>query len=257
MEKCMKKIRRGIAAVALCGMLFVSGCGKDAMSKQDYRTAGIAALEAGAYADAVQQFDEAIAHSNGFVGKFELDVLKYRAEAEYRMADYESAEKTYEVLLQADKERAEYYYFLSMAQANLGQLDAAQESLQKGEGLDAQAMGAADARLTLGNALLDQGQTEAAMALYQSAISSGQATADVYNQVGLCYLEAKEYDAALAAFQNGLTVDAGNQQLLFNRAVACEYTGDFSGAKEYMEQYVAAYPDDTEAQRELAFLRTR
>lgn len=253
----MREIRKKMGVLALCGMLLVSGCGRDAMSKQDYRTAGIAALEAGSYAEAVQQFDEAIAHSNGFVGKFELDVLKYRAEAEYRMADYVAAAETYEVLLQADKERAEYYYLLSMAQANLGQTDAAQEALSKGEALDAQAAGASDARLTLGNVLLEQGQTEAAMVLYQSAISSGQATADVYNQVGLCYLEAKEYDAALAAFQNGLSVDAGNAQLLFNRAVACEYMGDFVQAREYMEQYTAAYPDDDKAQRELAFLKTR
>ena len=41
---------------------------------------------------------------------FEIDVLKYRGEAEFLLGDYGAAAYTYDTLAKVDKPRAEYYY---------------------------------------------------------------------------------------------------------------------------------------------------
>ena len=51
--------------------------------------------------------------------------------------------------------------------------------------------------------------------------------------------------------------NASMQSLRFNRIVAYEYLGQFDQAKLAMEQYLALYPDDENAQREYTFLKTR
>lgn len=267
----MRKNKKVFLILLTCGTLLLAGC-KEGISKEDYRMAGITALDEGRYEEAVTQFDEAIAHSNGLVGKFELDVLKYRAEAEYAMGDYTSAAQTYQILLQADEEKAEYYYFLSMAQASMGELQEAQESFEKGKTLKKDASGSSEARLVLGQELLKQGQTEEAMSLLEEVVSQGTASPALYNQIGLCYLKQEEPQKAAEAFEQGIAMweqeqtekaeitaeeESVRQELLFNQAVAYEYCSDFAKARELLEAYVTVYTEDEEAKRELEFLKTR
>ncbi len=79
--------------------------------------------------------------------------------------------------------------------------------------------------------------------------------------LGLIEMEDEKYEEAVAAFERGLArAEAGTDErasLLFNRAVAYEYMSDFETAENYMAEYVGEYPGDTEAARELEFLRTR
>ena len=67
------------------------------------------------------------------------------------------------------------------------------------------------------------------------------------------------YEEALKAFQMGLQCEdtSMKQSLRFNEAVAYEYVADFETARELLEAYLKDYPNDTEAQRELQFLKTR
>ena len=51
------------------------------------RLSGIEKMDQGDYAGAIIDFEAAILASSGRVGEFEEDVLKYRAEAEYALAD--------------------------------------------------------------------------------------------------------------------------------------------------------------------------
>ena len=83
--------------------------------------------------------------------------------------------------------------------------------------------------------------------------------ATVYNQLGLCKMQMEDYEAALAAFQEGMKVEncPCMQSLKFNEIVAYEYMGDFETAKRLMESYLLTYPDDRDAKREYDFLKTR
>lgn len=88
--------------------IFASGCFGGGKEKYTFRENGIDLLEAGDYEGAIQAFDQALEASDGMVGNFELDILKYRAEAECGTGDYEAAANTYAVLNQVDGERPEY-----------------------------------------------------------------------------------------------------------------------------------------------------
>ena len=63
------------------------------------RRAGLACLESQNYAQAVTAFDDAIALTHGRIGTFEIQMMLYRAEAQYRSGDYQSALAAYETLL--------------------------------------------------------------------------------------------------------------------------------------------------------------
>ena len=104
--KMGSRLKLLVLTAGVCMSLTV-GCGKSE-NKYTYRDAGIEALNAGDYESAIASFDEAINASNALVGAFDIDVLKYRAEAEYRAADYQAASDTYGILIQVDKERPEY-----------------------------------------------------------------------------------------------------------------------------------------------------
>ena len=79
--------------------------------------------------------------------------------------------------------------------------------------------------------------------------------------LGTIEMEQEHYEEALDAFERGLAQAAGDsierQSLLFNRAVAYEYMGDFENAENYMAEYLAQYPDDEEAAKDFEFLKTR
>ena len=90
---------------AVC--LSLTACG-GSREKYELRETAIQQMENGDYAAAIETFGQALEKSDGFVGEFELDVLKYRAEAEYESGDYKAAARTYDVLSQVDGEKPEY-----------------------------------------------------------------------------------------------------------------------------------------------------
>ena len=86
------KIRR-LFAVGILAAIMLSGCsGKERKNFE----AGKALLNKGKYAEAVEAFDKAIeAHGSNSIRGLEIDILRYRAEAEYRAGDYKAAEHSY------------------------------------------------------------------------------------------------------------------------------------------------------------------
>ena len=114
-----------LGVLALCAGL--TGC-QPSKAAKEAREAGIASLDAGDYNAAIQSFEEALEERKGSVGEFEYDILKYRGEAEYRVGDYEAAAHTYDVLIQVDGGRAEYYNLYAMALARSGDWNSALEA---------------------------------------------------------------------------------------------------------------------------------
>ena len=85
----------------LAALFLLSGCGSVTEEMKTGRTEGIALLESGDYEGAVSRFDEVISQASR-VTDFELDVLKYRAEAELKLEDYQAAAYTYGILIRSD-----------------------------------------------------------------------------------------------------------------------------------------------------------
>ena len=92
---------------------------------------GIEQMNQENYEDAIASFDKALDEADGIVGPFELDVLKYRAEAEYLTEDYRAAAHTYDILADVDGEKREYLYYGAASHALAGELDEAVEAYEK------------------------------------------------------------------------------------------------------------------------------
>lgn len=102
-------------------------------------------------------------------------------------------------------------------------------------------------------------QYEYAAVIYNTYLTS-HPDPDMYNQLGLCYMQQGDYSSALGAFQSGIDIKENNtciQSLLLNEVACYEYLLDFSSAKGKLEEYMNVYPVTEDIKREYAFLTTR
>ena len=139
MKQNFRKHLRPLAVLAAAALL-LTGCKGVTEEEKTARENGIALLESGDYEGALDQF-EALIQDADRVTDFEVDILKYRAEAEYGLKDYEAAAHTYDILSQIDKERAEYGYFAALSLAKAGDPAGAWEKLEQGRALDGDGTG--------------------------------------------------------------------------------------------------------------------
>ena len=116
-----------------------------------------------------------------------------------------------------------------------------------------------DAVLLLGKTYEMLGDNNYAVSVYSSYANAGEATPEILNEMGLCKMSMNDYEGALEAFEQAISIPDNSmlQTLKFNEIVCYEYLGDFETATTLMENYVRSYPDDTEAKREYTFLKTR
>lgn len=248
-----------VMAFCLGTALLVSGCKNKEEERQNMRLLGIEQLEAGSYEEAIQSFEEALKNnSSGLVGDFELDLLKYRAEAEYKAGDYEAAAYTYEILWQVDEENKEYLTRMCMLAIAGGQLDKAKTGYQKLYETIPQDPQTTQALLLLGQALTDADRFDEAQELYEQAMNGGIQSGEMYNRMGLCKLEAGEIDEAIGYFEQGLLIgDESESALMLNQAAAYEKKLDFARALEILRQYGAVFGMTPEVEKEIDFLRSR
>ena len=287
----MKKWKRPgavlcMTAMLLGGAMFLSGCQRVSKEQLAFRESGIASLEQGDYSGALDQFEKALEDSNR-VSDFETDVLKYRAEAEYQLEDFEAAAHTYDLLNQLDKKKPEYDYFWAMCLAKSGNPQLAEEKLAEGKAQEtgrtqdadgkakggkdesrqkpevqdtkSTAPGYAEAMNAVADAWLAEGNTEKADAVYTQLMNEGLADTRLYSRLTKTCMEQQDYEKALDYAEQGLALsdDLAKKDLRFNQAVCYEYLGEFSKALELFRQYVSEFGSDEAAEHEIAFLVTR
>ena len=263
MRKVIWKQGRKLCLLGVLAALsiFASGCFGGGKEKYTFRANGIDLLEAGDYEGAIQAFDQALEASDGMVGNFELDILKYRAEAECGTGDYEAAANTYAVLNQVDGERPEYLGRSCLLYVKAGAVDKALEQYQRAYAKDPAGETTQEALLAVGQGLTDAGRFDDAMGLYESALSGGMQNAELYNRMGLCQLDAGKISDALDYFEQGLSMadqePEVRKKLVYNKAAAQEQNADFAGAFTTLESYVQEFGSTAEIEKEMTFLKTR
>lgn len=209
-----KRIIKALTAWAVCILLIglvavgtvrvVSSVASS--KKRQFRQDGIEKLVSGDYAGAIEAFDAALEKSGKKSEGFNSDVLGYRAEAEYKLRDYEAAVHTYGLLLEMKPDTAVYLYAQSMCYAHLGGTDDAIDRYKAGNAAlkdDKAEAGKLEALFAAGGACVDAGEYEKAMSLYQDALKEGIKHGQVYNQMGLCQMAEKDYRGALDSFDQG------------------------------------------------------
>ena len=256
------KVRKHIAsALLIAGMLFLlTGCGHVTEEMKAGKENGIALMENGDYEGAVAEFDSLIDQTTR-VTSFEIDVLKYRGEAEFMLGDYGAAAYTYDTLVKVDKPRAEYYYLGAVSLANSGDAEGAENRLESGTKADEKhaAAGYAEAMEALGAAYMTAGDETKADEIYQTLVEEGFSSTEVYNRWMMAAMKKGDYEEALQHGEAGLALsdDRAKKEIAFNQAVCYEYLGQYEKALELFRSYEEQYGQDEKADHEIAFLVTR
>lgn len=143
--------------------------------------------------------------------------------------------------------RGKVYYLLGQNENALTELKAA---------IDA---GSIDANLTIAQVYEAMGDGATAETYYKAYLDSGAADASAMCALAELEMAKLDYAAALSYVNQGLAMDEipNRRQLMQNQIICLEYTGDFDGAWNVMEEYMSLYPDDMEALREYIFLKNR
>lgn len=121
---------------------------------------------------------------------------------------------------------------------------------------------AADAYRGMGIAYWELKDYTNAKEAFGQAIEYGtKETSTLYNFLGTCEMQLKNYEDAVIYYEKGLEIADGSSELMqemaFNQIVAYENLKDWDNAKAKMSVYIAAYPEDVEAKKEAEFLETR
>ena len=268
--KQIKRLKREkvslFLAAAVLSLGILSGWGGESKEAKEARMTGIEQLNAGNYQDAIDSFGKALDESDGIVNSFELDVLKYRGEAEYKLADYKAAAQTYGILAEVDGGKAEYLYYKAASEAADGQAEdaekdfaAAEEKAKNSKKSSAAAPGVSLAFTALASAARDAGDSELAAQYCNQAIERGVSGPEIYNQLAISEMEAGDYESAMSHYEEALSLADSETALVIrqNIAVLYEKEGDFAKALEEFKECQAAGADTPEVQKEIRFLESR
>lgn len=214
-----------------------------------YYLRGCLHLKSGDIQGAKDDFANAVTYN---ASDFELYINIYRNLAAYNLQaeGEEYLNKAFSIKGNDAKSlagRGEIYYLLGENENALTELKAA---------IDA---GSVDANLTIARVYEAMGDSASAEEYYKAYVDSGAADAAAMCALAELAMAKQDYAAALSYVNQGLAMDeVPNRRALMQDQVIClEYTGDFDGAWNVMEEYMSLYPDDMEALREYIFLKNR
>ena len=262
-------VRRTALIMALVMLTPVlSACGKRARQEKELREFAIALMNEGAYGAAIAKFDEALSMNDGGVGETEIDILKYRAQAEMLMGDYAAAEYTYTLLEREDGKRDEYTNLRIICMARAGSdLSRAIELYEKAEKEDPYGTGHDEALYVLGDALsvseLDS-QRAKAKEFYEAALADDKRkSGELYDRLGMMLFNEGDAEGAIEQFDNGLELidsDEGHadenvrKSIMYNIAVCKEYQAKWEEALEAFQDYEDIYGSSEQSSHEIAFI---
>lgn len=218
------------------------------MDADSYFLAGTVALAMDSYDEAMADFDAAYVDEP----TYDMAIQIYQA---YVERDMEADGTRYlEAALETEPENAEDYCSRGRVYYYMQDYSNAQKEL-----IEAVNSESTEALLLLGKVYLASEDISNARAMYQEYAAAEGESAGGYNGLALCDIAEGNYSSALTNISTGLPLadQEEMQELLFNEIVAYESLLDFSTARQKVIEYLALYPDDEAAQKELVFLNSR
>ncbi|HEY4426401.1 MAG TPA: tetratricopeptide repeat protein [Pyrinomonadaceae bacterium] len=111
-----------------------------------------------------------------------------------------------------------------------------------------------EAHHALGKVYLAQGRIDEAIKEFEQSLSGSKNQAQVYNDLGVAWLEKGDYTRSIDSFNKALQLDGNLQEALFNRALAYEKQSRSNEAKTDWNEYLkrdSTSPWADEARRHL------
>lgn len=276
-----------LAAMLVLGISLCGCGGRDTTKEQDLRTQGIALMDSGNYSAALDVFNAALAESVGVVDELEVDIDLYKGIALYNLNRLDEALEVYNAIIDFDGKNELAYYYRGTVLLKSGDLAGATadynellklentyemytnviENLREAGYTDV-AAGYVSTALLLNAKTTDEQRYQAYLYYLNGDRDKARTTFSQLAQTGdeesLLYLskyliEDKDYSSALTYIEQGLSNKMSEYygEFLFQKGVCYEYLQRYGDAREIFEQYLAIFPDDETAQREVTFLSTR
>jgi len=259
------------AACVIMAVCMLTSCGKAARKEKELREQAIGFMEQGDYSAAVARFDEALSNKDGKYSTLEIDILRYKAEAQILAGDYASAADTYAQLRKLDGDRPEYMNLEVISRVRSGEsLTRCLQLYEHSCEVDPVGTGSSQALYVLGTALSKSGDAqfiEQARVLYERALNTeGAQTGELYNRIGTLAFESGDYDTAVEWFQKGIQFvtdhpGMGEEDVMaslkYNIAICYEYKQDYKTAKNLFEEYAQQYGSTEVIEHEIEFLESR
>lgn len=137
-----------------------------------------------------------------------------------------------------------------------------EEAVEQFEKAVADEVNVGDAYRGIGIARWEQEDYEEAKEAFLKAVEAGaKSTGTLYNFIGSCEMRLNNPSSALNYFRLGIAQEGNSAQLVqemkYNMIVTYEQLKDWESAKVELRDYLASYPEDAAAQKELQFLETR
>ncbi|HKM04844.1 MAG TPA: tetratricopeptide repeat protein [Lachnospiraceae bacterium] len=217
--------------------------------KDAYYLRGAVELESGDYEKAIADFDKAIElDRNNCSTYIDIYICLEQNGYEEKGKEYLETIMDSESKATSDFDKGRICYYLGDYKNACIYFDLANKAVNNEE-----------TALFLGKAYEASGDINFAASIYNSFLINHLQSAAIYNQLGLCKMKLKDYEAALVAFQTAMAIKDNSivQTLKYNEIVAYEFLEDYKKATVLMESYLSTYPDDAAAKREYEFLQTR
>ena len=116
------------------------------------------------------------------------------------------------------------------------------------EMLAAREPGNLEARIELGNLLMDHERWEEAIRWYREALALKPSQPDVLTDLGACLVHSGRPAEGLAEFDRALAIDGNHRNARFNRGVALMNMGRPAEAATVWEELLRRSPDDAQLQ---------
>lgn len=236
-----------LIVVAILSTSVLTGCGGEQEdSKAVYRSMGIEYMEQGDYVSAIAAFDAALKQEVGTVGADELDIVYYKAAAQYASGDIEAAMATYNAILDFDKEAYQAYYLRGCLYCKQGNAEAAKTDFANAVKYNSNDY---ELYLNIYENLVSVSATEEGEAYLKQALSIKGGEATDLEKKGQIYYLLGEYENAVDNLNAAL--EAGSTYANLYLAKTYDEMGDSATAEEYFKTYIAAVPADAVALNEL------
>lgn len=221
----------------------------DKKDSDAYYTRGCLLLSSGENDKALADFSNAIQYNSN---DYELYINIYKNLTAYNLGEQGEEYLNQAFAIKGDDAknyayRGEIYLLLGEYENAAAELDVALEK------------GGIEANLIYAHLCEAQGDTVAAETYYKTYIESGTADSEAMNALAEIAMEKLDYQAALSYIEQGLAMEQvqNKRELMQNKIICLEYTADFVSAWQVMQEYMALYPNDLDAQREYVFLKNR
>lgn len=214
-----------------------------------YYTRGCLRLQRGEGELAFEDFSNAVAYNSE---DYELYINIYKNLAAYHLNEQGEEYLNRAFSIKGDSAenlayRGELYLLLGEYENAITELNAALEK------------GSTEANLVLAQTFEAQGDVTTAETYYRAYVDSGAADSKTMNALAEIAMAKFDYVSALNYINQGLAMEqvTNKRELMQNQIICLEYTADFIGAWQVVQEYVMLYPNDTDVQREYIFLKNR